>query len=150
MSSTTTSARRAHSPVPSAILNKIHEAIVWGVRGNYRSRSPPTAPSATSARAGSAIAPPSVGAKPTEFDLAAFYDKWLTDMGDEQKENGSIPDVAPAYWAFYNDGIVWPSSFAIIPHMLLDLYGDLGVIALALRSDAADGPTTCPDSSRTA
>jgi alpha-L-rhamnosidase len=104
-------------------LNKIHEAIVWGARGNYRS-IPTDCPQRDERQGWLGDRSAECRGEAYEYDLAAFYNKWLTDMGDEQKENGSIPDVAPAYWAFYNDGIVWPSSFAIIPHMLLDIYGD--------------------------
>lgn len=106
------------------LLNRIHDNIVWGARGNYRS-IPTDCPQRDERQGWLGDRSAESRGEAYEYDLAAFYDKWLTDMGDEQKETGSIPDVAPAYWAFYNDGIVWPSSFVIIPHMLHDLYGDL-------------------------
>ena len=37
------------------------------------------------------------------FDVAAFYTKWMTDLADAQRPNGSIPDVSPNYWPLYND-----------------------------------------------
>ena len=49
------------------------------------------------------------------FDIAALYSKWLQDMEDSQKPNGSVPDVCPAHWPFYSDNVTWPSSTVIIP-----------------------------------
>jgi alpha-L-rhamnosidase len=49
-------------------------------------------------------------------------------MKDSQHTNGSIADVAPAFWPFYQDGVVWPSSYVIIPHMVYEQYGDLGIL----------------------
>jgi alpha-L-rhamnosidase len=109
------------------LLNRIHDNIVWGARGNYRS-IPTDCPQRDERQGWLGDRSAECRGEAYEYDLAAFYDKWLTDIGDEQKGSGSIPDVAPAYWAFYNDGIVWPSSFIIIPHMLYDVYGDFGAL----------------------
>ena len=35
------------------------------------------------------------------FNTAALYAKWLQDMADAQKANGSVSDVCPAYWPIY-------------------------------------------------
>ena len=57
-----------------------------------------------------------------------MYAQWLTDMQDDQHSNGSVPDVSPAYWPLYQDGVVWASTYIIIPHMLYDQYDDLGIL----------------------
>jgi alpha-L-rhamnosidase len=62
------------------------------------------------------------------FDIAALYAKWVGDMHDAQRDDGSVPDVCPSYWPLYNDNVTWPSSFIIIPGMLYEQYGDLRVI----------------------
>ncbi len=36
-----------------------------------------------------------------------------------------MPDVAPAFWTVYNDGISWASTYIILAHALYDQYGDL-------------------------
>jgi len=57
-----------------------------------------------------------------------LYHQWLTDLRDDQRSNGSVPDVSPAYWSLYQDGTVWASTYLIIPDMLYDQYDDLGIL----------------------
>ena len=63
------------------------------------------------------------------FDNSDLYAKWLQDMADAQRPNGSVPDVAPAYWPIYSDNVTWPSTSIIIPEMLRDQFGDTRIIA---------------------
>jgi alpha-L-rhamnosidase len=63
------------------------------------------------------------------FNTAALHAKWLQDMADAQKDNGSVPDVCPAYWPIYSDNVTWPSSTVVIPGTLRELFADVGVIA---------------------
>ena len=112
-----------------SLLNRIHSNIVWGARGNYRS-IPTDCPQRDERQGWLGDRSAESRGESYLFDVAAFYRKWVTDMADAQKESGSVPDVAPSYWPFYNDGIVWPSSFVIIPHMLYDVYGDTAALRL--------------------
>src|SRR5262249_43224997 len=61
-------------------------------------------------------------------NTAALYSKWLQDMADSQKENGSVSDVRPAYWPLYNDNVTWPSSTVIIPGTLRDQFADMTIV----------------------
>jgi alpha-L-rhamnosidase len=63
------------------------------------------------------------------FDVAAFYTKWMTDLEDSQRPNGSIPDVSPNYWELYNDDLTWPGTLVYIHGMLYDQYADKRVLA---------------------
>jgi alpha-L-rhamnosidase len=110
-----------------AMLNKIHHNIYWGIRGNYRSI--PTDCPQRDERQGW-LGDRSVVSRSESymFDVAAFYTKWETDLRDAQRPSGSIPDVVPNYWVLYNDGIVWPSTFVLVPTMVYEQYGDLRVI----------------------
>ncbi|MCC6860366.1 MAG: glycoside hydrolase family 78 protein, partial [Bryobacterales bacterium] len=105
------------------LLNHIHRNIYWGIRGNYRSI--PTDCPQRDERQGW-LGDRSVVSRSESylFDVAAFYTKWVQDLEDSQRAGGSIPDVSPAYWVLYNDGIVWPSTFILAPQMILDQYGD--------------------------
>jgi alpha-L-rhamnosidase len=52
----------------------------------------------------------------------------LTDIQDDQLSSGSIPDVSPAYWSIYNDGVVWSSTYIIVSNMLYDQYHDIAIL----------------------
>ena len=53
-----------------------------------------------------------------------LYAKWLQDICDAQRENGSISDVCPAYWRLYNGNITWPAALPFGLEMLRLQYGD--------------------------
>jgi len=111
----------------SALLNSIHHNIYWGVKGNYRSI--PTDCPQRDERQGW-LGDRSVVSRGESYlhNIAAFYTKWVQDIADAQRINGSVPDVVPSYWPFYNDGITWPSTFVLVPGMLYDQYGDRRIL----------------------
>ena len=108
------------------LLNQIYHNIYWGTRDNYRSM-PTDLP--RDERQGWMGDRQEVSKGETYlFNVAPLYAQWLTDMQDDQHANGSVPDVSPAYWPLYQDGVVWASTCIIVPHMLYDQYEDLGVL----------------------
>jgi alpha-L-rhamnosidase len=108
------------------LLNQIYHNIFWGTRDNYRSM-PTDLP--RDERQGWFGDRQEVSKGETYmFNVAPLYAQWLTDIQDDERSNGSVPDVSPAYWSLYNDGVVWPSTYIIIPHMLYDQYNDLGIL----------------------
>lgn len=126
--------RLVYDDVPTAgqfvcsnpLLNRIYHNIYWGTRDNYRS-IPTDLP--RDERQGWFGDRQEVSKGETYmFNVAPLYAQWLTDIRDDQHSNGSVPDVSPAYWSLYNDGVVWPSTYIIIPHMLYDQYDDLGIL----------------------
>jgi alpha-L-rhamnosidase len=56
------------------------------------------------------------------FDVAAFYTKWMDDVRGSQRSDGAIPSVA-MYW-LGGDNVEWPSVFTIIPDWFMDFYDD--------------------------
>ena len=62
------------------------------------------------------------------FNNERFYELWLWDMQDGQKPNGSISDVNPPYWQFYNNDVTWPSTFIFLPANLYNQFGRLSII----------------------
>jgi len=123
-----------HDAVPKAgdfacsnpLLNQIYHNIYWTTRDNYRSM-PTDLP--RDERQGWMGDRQEVSKGETYmFNVAPLYSQWLADMQDDQHPDGSVPDVCPAYWSLYQDGIVWASTYVIVPDMLYDQYHDLGVL----------------------
>ncbi len=110
------------------LLNAIHHNILWGVRSNYRS-IPTDCPQRDERQGWLGDRSQVSRSESYLFNVAAFYSKWEFDLVDAQRDTGSVPDVAPAYWTFYNDNLTWPSTFLFVPGMLFDQYGDRRVLA---------------------
>jgi alpha-L-rhamnosidase len=110
------------------LLNKIYRAIVWGVRGNYRS-IPTDCPQRDERQGWLGDRSEESRGETYLFDNSNLYAKWLQDIADAQRDSGSVPDVAPAYWPIYSDNVSWPSSGVIIPEMLREQFDDTRIVA---------------------
>jgi alpha-L-rhamnosidase len=107
----------------NVMINNIYSAASWTIKGNYRSI--PTDCPQRDERMGW-LGDRSINSYGESFLFgnSRLYAKWVTDIADAQKPGGSVPDVVPAYWAFYNDNMTWPSTFILIPGMLYQQFGD--------------------------
>ena len=48
----------------------------------------------------------------------------MRDICEAQREDGCIPDVAPAFWNYYSDNVTWPAALVMGLDMLYRQYGD--------------------------
>ncbi len=105
------------------VLNKVLENAWWGIQSNYkgmpvdcpqRNERQPWLGDRTMGSLGESFF----------FDNRALYDKWAQDIVDAQLEDGSIPDVAPAYWNYYSNNVTWPAALPMTMKMLYEQYGD--------------------------
>jgi alpha-L-rhamnosidase len=110
-----------------SMINAIYKNACWGMKGNYRSI--PTDCPQRDERQGW-LGDRATGSKGESFifENSLLYAKWMQDINDAQREDGSVPDVAPTYWKFYSDNVTWPGTYLIISAMLYDQYGDLAPI----------------------
>ena len=104
-------------------LNRIYENAVWGILDNYkgmpvdcpqRDERQPWLGDRTKGCLGEAYV----------FDNNMLYAKWARDITEAQREDGCIPDVAPAYWNYYSDNVTWPAALPFSLEMMLNQYGD--------------------------
>src|ERR1035438_5167317 len=109
------------------LLNRVYGNVVWGVRGNYRS-IPTDCPQRDERQGWLGDRAAESRGEAYLFRNNALYAKWVQDMTDAQRDDGAVPDVCPAYWAFYNDSVTWPSAMAIVPGALLDQDADRGLL----------------------
>jgi alpha-L-rhamnosidase len=108
------------------LINQIYHNIYWGTRDNYRTM-PTDMP--RDERQGWMGDRQEVSKGETYlFNVAPLYTQWLTDIQDSQRADGSVPDVCPAFWPLYQDGVVWASTYTIVPNMLYDQYGDIEIL----------------------
>jgi len=112
------------------LLNRIYGNVVWGVRGNYRS-IPTDCPQRDERQGWLGDRAAEARGEAYLFRNNALYAKWVQDMADAQRVDGAVPDVCPAYWAFYGDSVTWPAAIAIIPGALLDQDADLRLLERA-------------------
>lgn len=105
-------------------MNQIFRNAWWGILSNYKGM-PVDCPQRNERQ-------PWLGDRTTGsygesflFDNSRLYAKWLQDIRQSQKADGSIPDVAPAFWRYYGDNVTWPSTYFMVADMLYRQYGDL-------------------------
>ena len=105
-------------------INSIFKNSYWTIRGNYRGM-PTDCPQRDERVGWLGDRVISSYGESFLFDNSRLYAKWLDDINDSQKENGSIPDIAPSYWDRYADNVTYPSAFILIPEMLRRQFGDV-------------------------
>lgn len=109
-------------------INQIYKNAYWGIRGNYRGM--PTDCPQRDERMGW-LGDRAVGSHGESFifNNNNLYAKWLDDIAQAQRDDGSVPDVAPNYWMVYSDNMTWPGAYLIIANMLYEQYGNVKPIA---------------------
>jgi alpha-L-rhamnosidase len=106
------------------ILNKIYDNTVWGIRSNYKGM-PTDCPQRDERQPW--LGDRSMGSWGESFVMenGPLYSRWMNDIREAQREDGCIPDVAPAYWNYYTDNVTWPSVLLSASDMLYTHYGNL-------------------------
>lgn len=104
-------------------MNQIFKNAFWGIRGNYKGmpidcpqrneRQPWLGDRTTGAYGESFV-----------FNNQTLYVKWLDDIKYAQTQDGGIPDVAPAFWRYYGDGVTWPGTYITVADMLYQQFAD--------------------------
>jgi alpha-L-rhamnosidase len=124
-----------HSDLPAtgrfetsdALLNQLQSNIVWGQRGNFLSI--PTDCPQRDERLGW-TGDIQVFARTATFnmDSATFLEKFLVDLEDAQRANGSVTDVAPTSARMGDGHYGWGDAMVFLPWTLYQVYGDTRVI----------------------
>ena len=114
----------------SDMVDQLHRNIVWGMRGNFLSI--PTDTPARDERMGW-TGDINVFARTAVYDMDAqtFLDKWLQDLRDTQRPNGSLPGVAPVVLGRFDGGYEsagWMDAGVHVPWTLWHAYGDTDII----------------------
>jgi len=112
----------------NALINQIFKNAWWGIAGNYKG-IPVDCPQRNERMPWLGDRGAIAHGENFLFDNGRFYAKWLQDIRNAQKEDGAIPDVAPAFWRYYSDNMSWPGSIVLITEMLYKQTGDVNAVA---------------------
>ena len=111
------------------LVDRIHRNVIWGQLSNLMS-IPTDCPQRDERHGWLGDAHLSAEEAAYNFDMAAFYEKFLDDIRLAQREDGSLPDVAPAYLPrLYPADPAWSSAYATLVELLWEHYGDRRTIA---------------------
>ncbi|MNK60222.1 Bacterial alpha-L-rhamnosidase [compost metagenome] len=111
----------------NALTNQIFKNAWWGIAGNYKG-IPIDCPQRNERMPWLGDRGAVAHGENFLFDNGKFYAKWLQDIRNAQKEDGAIPDVAPAFWRYYSDNMSWPGSIVLITEMLYKQTGDVNAV----------------------
>lgn len=105
-------------------LNKIYQNAWWGIASNYKGM-PVDCPQRNERQPW--LGDRTVGSQGESyvFNNATLYAKWMQDIEDSQTDEGSIPDVAPAFWNYYSDDVTWPAAYFFVTNNLYNQFGDV-------------------------
>jgi alpha-L-rhamnosidase len=106
------------------VLNRIYKNAWWGIASNYKGM-PVDCPQRNERQPW--LGDRTVGSQGESyvFNNANLYAKWMQDIEDSQTDEGSIPDVAPAFWNYYSDDVTWPAAYFFITNNLYNQFGDV-------------------------
>ena len=105
------------------ILNKVYHNATWGLLSNYKGM-PVDCPQRDERQPWLGDRTRGCYGEAFVFSVDRLYAKWARDIVEAQREDGCIPDVAPAYWNYYSDNVTWPAALPFSLDMLYQHYGD--------------------------
>ncbi|WP_231463769.1 alpha-L-rhamnosidase [Pedobacter sp. Leaf132] len=110
-----------------ALTNQIFKNAWWGIAGNYKG-IPIDCPQRNERMPWLGDRGAVAYGESFVFDNGRFYTKWLQDIRNSQKEDGAIPDVAPAFWRYYSDNMTWPGAMLLVTEMVYKQTGDVSTV----------------------
>lgn len=108
------------------LIDRIHRNVFWGTR-LYRRSGVPMDPDRDERQGWLGDPAKDSESDAYNFNVAAFYAKWLGDIRLDQREDGSIPDVSPTFWD-WGKGVLWASVITILPEWYYNFYGDRRIL----------------------
>jgi alpha-L-rhamnosidase len=111
------------------LVQAIHRNVRRGLLSNFMGM-PTDCPQRDERQGWMADAHLAAEAAVLNFDMAAFYRKFLRDIRDAQDRRGAIPDFVPAYLArFAPADPAWGSAYITLAWLLYWYYGDRETLA---------------------
>lgn len=105
------------------ILNRIYQNAYWGILGNYKGL-PVDCPQRNERQPWLGDRAMGAWGESYIFENGPLYAKWTRDICEAQREDGCIPDVAPAFWNYYTDDVTWPYALPSACDMIYTQFGN--------------------------
>jgi alpha-L-rhamnosidase len=108
-------------------VNRLHENIDWGQRGNFIS-IPTDCPQRDERLGWLGDAQVFVRTAAYNRDVASFFSKWMDDVTDAQLPSGAFPDFAPRLGFDWAGAPAWGDAGVIVPWTIYKMYGDTAIL----------------------
>ncbi|MBQ9743894.1 MAG: family 78 glycoside hydrolase catalytic domain [Clostridia bacterium] len=111
----------------SPLLNRLFKNIIWGQKGNFLD-IPTDCPQRDERMGWTGDAEVFCKTASYNYDVEKFFDKWLTDLMLDQREDGMIPNVIPQYWSDEWSRAAWGDASTVCPWQMYMTYGNTKIL----------------------
>ncbi|WP_211217410.1 glycoside hydrolase family 78 protein [Neolewinella persica] len=124
-----------HSNMPSTgefscsdpLINQLQSNIQWGQKDNFLD-IPTDCPQRDERVGWTGDAQVFSMTAAYNFDVAAFYTKWLKDLAADQRPNGMVTHVVPDMWDGKGGATAWGDAAVVVPWTVYQSYGDTRIL----------------------
>ncbi|MGQ8337169.1 glycoside hydrolase family 78 protein [Sunxiuqinia sp. A32] len=109
------------------LINQLQQNIQWGQRGNFLD-VPTDCPQRDERLGWTGDAQVFSMTAAYNFDVAAFYTKWMKDVAADQLPNGKVPHVIPDVLRGDGGSTAWADVTIIVPWTVYKIYGDKRIL----------------------
>lgn len=121
--------RRGHFESSHALVNRLHENVVWSTKSNFVS-IPTDCPQRDERMGWTGDIAAFVDTASFLYDVDAFLASWLEDLALEQRKIGTVPVFAPYFPTVFpaTPMALWGDAAVLVPYALYQRFGDLAVL----------------------
>ncbi len=109
------------------LINQLQHNIQWGQKGNFLD-VPTDCPQRDERLGWTGDAQVFSMTAAYNFNVAAFYTKWMKDVAADQLENGKVPHVIPDVLKGGGGATGWADVVSVIPWTIYKIYGDKRIL----------------------
>ncbi|MDD4191015.1 MAG: glycoside hydrolase family 78 protein [Mangrovibacterium sp.] len=109
------------------LINQLQQNIQWGQKGNFLD-VPTDCPQRDERLGWTGDAQVFSMTAAFNFDVAAFYTKWMKDVAADQLPNGRVPHVVPDVLNGEGGSTAWADVAVIVPWTMYRIYGDRRIL----------------------
>ncbi len=116
-----------------SLINKLQHNIQWGQKGNFLD-VPTDCPQRDERLGWTGDAQVFSMTAAFNFDVSAFYTKWMKDFPADQSANGRVPHVIPDVLKGDGGATAWADASLIVPWTVYQVYGDKRILEVQYKS----------------